>query len=1210
MSRYQTIMTIAFLLFCYSDVYSNNQIDNSIYKSISIPKSPEAAAFDRVGKVPVSQYTGMANFSIPLYSIVSGDITLPISLDYQGGAIPVEQEATWVGLNWLLNVGGMITVQMGLHNSRSGSDGNEWADGWRRFLNMPFMSCYYDGEFQVGYKISALQPAIANYGYNWFKHQGCDVSGDVPSLVYEDILGYHNGEAPYYHAVFLGNSLNFVWDQFNGEFMQVGKKQNFTIDGTPTNITITDGNGIRFHFGEVEITQPDGSLVDYDRTPINYTFYLTSIVSPTGHTINLTYTEEGTYWPVRHIQEELYDNNYPSSICSSIVNTDVHYDMVGSGINYSLVRKISPYYVVNKRRLQTITADDVQVVFNAITPRLDLNVHMNSTGTTTRSSVCRLDNIEVFHKTDARNSLLRKFEFSYSYYTENRVGGNMLQDYWADAASDDVYSDFYPNDAFIYKRLRLDAMTEIGSDGARKPSYQFGYSAINLPGKNSAAQDYWGYYNGQENCSGGFHSLLPKKYGETKDKAYIIQGVGGNPTNIYADRRTYPYYTEAGMLCTVTHPTGAIQSFIYESNTFNNYQYESGSSNNTNSWLINRYPNDPILVTTSNSYSNPSITSASVFGCNIEGAYDPRPRNNFYFLTEKPIYVQVKVAYSKSNGREPSFWSDFYQNVPQLFTYESRYIQNQYVDIVKSCSSYPISRCDTTLSTSSICYYDTLFLVAGRHKLQVGDFEYLENSTGNHTIVMTVTALHVEKSSIGCGVRIASIKNYHDGIIETTDYSYSDGMLMSPAIFAREKILIYQGETSLRPDNTASVARNITYKMESSHNLSPNPSVVTYGKVSETVLNQQSDPMRYKDFSFWHKQWGGSICDYYKGQEDPRNGLVTGIRVYDENHNLRWKQSNDYRLTKLETRFLSGVIENCYYGPNSLVAVNSISSYNPWFDACTTGVMDIYQYPAVRFNLDFVTTTTTIYDGNDSIVNINETYYDEYNNMPSLEVTKTSISDQKDSVRYHYAFHNNRLPWATNMVGCNITSKPVQTLKYHNGTLSQGQLIVYNPLGQPESIWERRCDWDYNPGTDFDTLGYRQVQSAVYDPISHNARTIIDKKTSHKHFLWGYHNKYPIAEIVGSDMAHIEDALSVRLQDLEASDRPLLGVDSLHAELSSIGGVLVTTYSYDAEGHVTAIVGPDGVLRKYEYDSFGRLSGILDHQGNIISKYRYNYHIQ
>ena len=62
-----------------------------------------------------------------------------------------------------------------------------------------------------------------------------------------------------------------------------------------------------------------------DHFTYNGTFYLVSIKSPTGHIIKLNYTDEGGYWPVRHINETLYDNNYPSNILNSRQSTDILY---------------------------------------------------------------------------------------------------------------------------------------------------------------------------------------------------------------------------------------------------------------------------------------------------------------------------------------------------------------------------------------------------------------------------------------------------------------------------------------------------------------------------------------------------------------------------------------------------------------------------------------------------------------------------------------------------------------------------------------------------------------------------------------------------------------------------------------------------------------------------------------------------------------------
>lgn len=93
-----------FLIFILSFVFPSvvSATDGNHYNYA--PKSPEAAAFDHVPDIPVSSYTGALSLTIPIYTVTCGDIVLPISLDYQGTAIPVRQEATWVGLNWLLEL--------------------------------------------------------------------------------------------------------------------------------------------------------------------------------------------------------------------------------------------------------------------------------------------------------------------------------------------------------------------------------------------------------------------------------------------------------------------------------------------------------------------------------------------------------------------------------------------------------------------------------------------------------------------------------------------------------------------------------------------------------------------------------------------------------------------------------------------------------------------------------------------------------------------------------------------------------------------------------------------------------------------------------------------------------------------------------------------------------------------------------------------------
>src|SRR5258708_861810 len=74
-----------------------------------IPPSPNAASIAKFGDIPVSPYTGTTDISVPIYTINTKGISIPIGLDYHTGGIRLADEAGWVGLGWALNSGGMIS---------------------------------------------------------------------------------------------------------------------------------------------------------------------------------------------------------------------------------------------------------------------------------------------------------------------------------------------------------------------------------------------------------------------------------------------------------------------------------------------------------------------------------------------------------------------------------------------------------------------------------------------------------------------------------------------------------------------------------------------------------------------------------------------------------------------------------------------------------------------------------------------------------------------------------------------------------------------------------------------------------------------------------------------------------------------------------------------------------------------------------------------
>ena len=521
------------------------------------PKSPEAAAFDRISTIPVGNYTGSLAFSIPIYTLVSGDISLPISLDYQGNAIRVDQEATWVGLNWLLNAGGAITTTTSACSTQYGESFQKDWDYFANKLSMTYIPL--DGEFpQMRYKMDGCHPNWrGDHGKNWFK-QTLEIEGnknnDLSSQLYHFILDNKAGETPTFHANFMGNSLSYVWDRMKNEFFITGKNQNFQITGSIISPTIIDGKGVKYSFNAKEESSPEGYLVDPEMVYQDYTLFLTKIESPTGHTIQLRYVDNGTITSVYKITENLYSHEYPVNAIGSSYR-----EVKPEGSNL-LDRSLSQLYRTKALRLSEIESDEALVKF---IPSSDFRKDLDGNSR-------KLSKIEIYQKNGSQKKLLKSFSFSSSYFSKVTTGGNTVKDLFDNLGNSSIYNGWFASDDFMYYRLRLDSYSEEDSNGKQVAKYSFGYNN-GLPCKASAAIDYWGYYNGEENFNGRYHTLLPKHWDElTSD---VEDGFHKTVYFTGADRRFNENCASAGMLSFITYPTGGTTSITYEGHRFSNYKY-------------------------------------------------------------------------------------------------------------------------------------------------------------------------------------------------------------------------------------------------------------------------------------------------------------------------------------------------------------------------------------------------------------------------------------------------------------------------------------------------------------------------------------------------------------------------------------------------------------------------------------------------------------
>ena len=74
-----------------------------------MPPSSNAAAIIKYCDHPVGTKAGIPKIRIPFRTLAGDGVFVPISLNYHSLGVRVEEEATWTGLGWYLNAGGMIT---------------------------------------------------------------------------------------------------------------------------------------------------------------------------------------------------------------------------------------------------------------------------------------------------------------------------------------------------------------------------------------------------------------------------------------------------------------------------------------------------------------------------------------------------------------------------------------------------------------------------------------------------------------------------------------------------------------------------------------------------------------------------------------------------------------------------------------------------------------------------------------------------------------------------------------------------------------------------------------------------------------------------------------------------------------------------------------------------------------------------------------------
>ncbi len=180
-----------------------------------------------------------------------------------------------------------------------------------------------------------------------------------------------------------------------------------------------------------------------------------------------------------------------------------------------------------------------------------------------------------------------------------------------------------------------------------------------------------------------------------------------------------------------------------------------------------------------------------------------------------------------------------------------------------------------------------------------------------------------------------------------------------------------------------------------------------------------------------------------------------------------------------------------------------------------------------------------------------------------------------------------------------VYPKAFESLKLETPVLSTSTEFSKSKISTQGANYQYEFEMD-----DAYTLGFSYDE---YDSYANPVQVTDHEKGIKICYLWGYNHAYPVAKIENASKKDVEKVFGNTIPDFGAAGLS----DSQEATLrSSLSNAFVTTYTYAPLIGMLSQTDPNGRKTTYEYDDFGRLAFIKDHEGNIVHAYNYNFQKQ
>lgn len=284
-------------------------------------------------------------------------------------------------------------------------------------------------------------------------------------------------------------------------------------------------------------------------------------------------------------------------------------------------------------------------------------------------------------------------------------------------------------------------------------------------------------------------------------------------------------------------------------------------------------------------------------------------------------------------------------------------------------------------------------------------------------------------------------------------------------------------------------------------------------------------------------------------------------------------------------------------------------NYTPMDDNTKLAYYDVVPY-TVYSNWFYAGSHEVInYESNGSITT---TYNNLFGNASHCQITEKSVINSygvEEKTKYYYP--EDYSGQFTTLINKYIREIPIDVRKYNGTRLISGSQTNYNDYGQPTDLYNFESSATDIAFSASHPFTFTHKQTIVYDPTFKQPTKVNLDNDIYTHYIWAYNKQYPVAKIV----TPLSTSILITVNDNSLSKSDVLTSikndvtylkDLLSAYLNN-SNYQVTIYTYKPLVGMTSQTDPTGISTFYQYDSFGRLEFVKDHDEKLLKRNVYHY---